>query len=318
MKYLLMVLALLAPFSALAEPLRVEAEPLPLDSRDPPDLRLGPLAFLDGLVLRGGQGFGGWSDLLVEGERVLFLGDEGSILTARLDLDAEGRLRGLAEAEIRPLLDEEGRPLSDKRLRDAEAMTRLPDGSLAVAFERRHRLWRYADPTAAAEPLPQPPLLDDLGPTRDNSGLEALAMLPDGRLFGILEGEQGAAESGAFVMHPDGSGYRALSYVLHDDFQVTETAVLPDGDLLVLERFYKPEIGPKARLRHLPAAALEGNAPLEAALWGELAWPRAVDNMEGLAVAKDAQGRTLVYLLSDDNFNPAQRTLLLRFELAYE
>ena len=42
---------------------------------------------------------------------------------------------------------------------------------------------------------------------------------------------------------------------------------------------------------------------------------QSVDNMEGLAVRQDADGRVFAYLVSDDNFNPLQRTLLFMFEL---
>jgi hypothetical protein len=42
--------------------------------------------------------------------------------------------------------------------------------------------------------------------------------------------------------------------------------------------------------------------------------PASVDNMEGLAVREDAGG-TIIYLISDDNFNPIQRTLLMKFRL---
>ena len=37
--------------------------------------------------------------------------------------------------------------------------------------------------------------------------------------------------------------------------------------------------------------------------------------MEGIAIRRDSAGRTLIYLLSDDNFSFMQRTLLLMFEL---
>jgi hypothetical protein len=50
----------------------------------------------------------------------------------------------------------------------------------------------------------------------------------------------------------------------------------------------------------------------------ELAWlatPYAVDNLEGLAATKGARGETLLWLISDDNFNPLQRNILLLFEL---
>jgi hypothetical protein len=37
--------------------------------------------------------------------------------------------------------------------------------------------------------------------------------------------------------------------------------------------------------------------------------------MEALAVWRDAQGRLLVALMSDDNFSVLQRTLLMLFQL---
>ena len=40
-----------------------------------------------------------------------------------------------------------------------------------------------------------------------------------------------------------------------------------------------------------------------------------MDNFEGLALRRDRAGRTLLYLVSDDNFVPLQRTLLLQFRL---
>ena len=48
----------------------------------------------------------------------------------------------------------------------------------------------------------------------------------------------------------------------------------------------------------------------------QLVPPLSVDNFEGLAVHPDPAGGWLIYLLSDDNFNPLQRTLLLQFHLA--
>ena len=40
-----------------------------------------------------------------------------------------------------------------------------------------------------------------------------------------------------------------------------------------------------------------------------------IDNMEGLAVDTDANGETILTLISDDNRSILQRTLLLRFRL---
>ena len=43
-----------------------------------------------------------------------------------------------------------------------------------------------------------------------------------------------------------------------------------------------------------------------------------IDNMEGLALRRGADGKTFLYMISDDNYNPLQRTLLLMFELRHE
>lgn len=46
-----------------------------------------------------------------------------------------------------------------------------------------------------------------------------------------------------------------------------------------------------------------------------LAVPYAVDNLEGIYATRGPRGETLLWLLSDNNFNRAQRTILLLFEL---
>jgi hypothetical protein len=40
--------------------------------------------------------------------------------------------------------------------------------------------------------------------------------------------------------------------------------------------------------------------------------------MEGIAVHRNARGETIISLMSDDNFLPFQRTLLLQFALVGE
>ena len=46
----------------------------------------------------------------------------------------------------------------------------------------------------------------------------------------------------------------------------------------------------------------------------ELKLPGTTDNFEGIA-AETRNGRTRLYILSDDNFSPMQRTLLLAFDV---
>lgn len=43
-----------------------------------------------------------------------------------------------------------------------------------------------------------------------------------------------------------------------------------------------------------------------------------IDNMEGLAVHRAATGELVLTLISDDNFSPIQRNILLQFTLVGE
>ena len=59
-----------------------------------------------------------------------------------------------------------------------------------------------------------------------------------------------------------------------------------------------------------PGAVMQGETLIEADMSYE------IDNMEGLAVHRDASGETILTLISDDNFNTfLQRTILLQFTL---
>lgn len=58
-----------------------------------------------------------------------------------------------------------------------------------------------------------------------------------------------------------------------------------------------------------PGAVLDGETLIEADLGYE------IDNMEGIGVHRDASGATVLTVISDDNFSPIQRTILLQFEM---
>ena len=67
----------------------------------------------------------------------------------------------------------------------------------------------------------------------------------------------------------------------------------------------------------MPASAVVPGAVLEGAVIATLKPPLTVDNFEGLACRASDRGETLLYLISDDNFDATnQRTLLLMFALA--
>jgi len=277
-----------------------------------------PLTYRGGLEVRSDDDrFGGISGLMVaeDGASLMAVTDTGHWLTASLSY-RDGDLSGISDLTLAPLRDPDGASVAgSKRLGDAEAMTALPDGRIAVAFERRHRVWAY-DVTAkgfdaAAQPIRISPQLKD---AVNNKGLEALASLPDGSLLAITEATMAADNEIA--------GWRVIDGTATDvnlkripPFDLTDMALLPSGDLLTLERRFSTLGGVGAQIRRIPASALEDKGPLDGDILYRSSAGQTVDNMEGIAVRETPDGRTLVYVVSDDNFNPLQRTLLLMFEL---
>ena len=69
------------------------------------------------------------------------------------------------------------------------------------------------------------------------------------------------------------------------------------------------------RIRRIAGATLKPGAMLDGAYLIEADLGQEIDNMEGLSVHLD-KGRTILTLISDDNFSFLQRTVLLEFELA--
>jgi hypothetical protein len=295
--------------------LNVNARPVHVEARPG---RLGRLTLLAALELRSDHpGFGGLSgiEISTDGKRMLAVSDRGSWLEARLGLDTRGVLNGTSGWRIRPLRDPQGQPVSvdPKKLFDAEALARDRDGSLLVAFEQVHRVWRYrAAPDAPAVPVDLPRVV---ARAPGNGGLEGMTVLADGRLLLIAERHESSRGDGSLRgwLGPEGR-LEPVSYVPSDDFAPTDLAALPDGDVLVLERSYSIARGVRARVRRIRAAHLRPGARLEPEEIARLVPPLPVDNFEGIAVHGDDRG-TLVYLISDDNFNPLQRTLLLQLRL---
>jgi hypothetical protein len=311
---LAVVLALLAAGPAWPAPIEVSAEPVPLNETDPAAATVGKLRYLGGTVLKSPDPrFGGFSGLIVDadGARLIAVSDHGLRLEANILYAPDGRLAGLASADLGSLSGEDGRSLRIPTERDAEALAAGPAGEIVVAFERDHRLLRYLPGILVPERLPPP---EELANAPANGGIEGLTFLKDGRLFAIAEELIRGGRAVGWIS--DAEGWSPLTYVLNDGFVVTDLATLPDGDVLALERRYTMRIGVAARIRRIEARAIAPGAELAGELIAEFRPPLTLDNMEGIFARRDAtSGKTLIYMISDDNFNPLQRTLLLLFEL---
>lgn len=305
----------------------VDAQPIAAFHPSTPDQRrFGDLEFLGGLVLKShDRAFGGLSGLrtLDQGRTLLAISDEGSWFTARLDLDASGRPLAVTDAVVAPLLDAERRPFRGKYSRDAESLTlRTVEGGFEarVGFERRHRVLAYRT-TGKVEDLVRAPgkplsIPVEIGALPANEGLEAIADTPTGAPLVLIAEtpEPGATANPGWILGGPSPGRFRLATT--DGFAVTDAAFLPSGDLLVLQRRLTWYGSFAMRIVRIAGSDLAHDRTVTGSLVYESEHGDEIDNMEGLAIDRAADGSTLITLISDDNFFWLQRTVLLRFRLA--
>ena len=311
---------------AAAEPgeaIALRSSELRLNVEDPEQRRVGRLLWRGGLdLISDDDRFGGLSGLWLsrDAEMAVAVSDEGHWVTFSLGYDQAGGLLRADGARIGPLLEPDGRSLAgSKDWGDAEGLAVLPTGDVLVSFERQHRLNRYANLPPSGRPT-QSTLPGDHVPGA-NEGIESLTPLPGGGLLAISEGLDaeidGVEAWRGFVADDANTPDWRDFYIPKDaDLAPVDARIGPaDRYLYWLERGFSLIGGLRVKLKR---------APLDLALAGgllrpeELAFlksPLTVDNLEGLWLREGPEGETLITLLSDDNFNPPQRTLLLQFEL---
>jgi hypothetical protein len=216
--------------------------------------------------------------------------------------------RSPMKARIGPLPEGPG---SARRKSERDIESVWTDGQSAwLGFERLNEVWRFARPgwKAVAHAAPEA-----MRHWPSNRGAEAMVRLADGRFLIFSEGRGRGGPALLFDGDPSfpGTRARALRYRPPAGYRATDAAVLPDGRLLVLNRRVAVLEGLTAKLVLLRAGAGVLSAAGEVA---DLRPPLTVDNMEALSVTREGD-RTIVWIASDDNYNPLQRTLLLKFTL---
>lgn len=257
------------------------------------------------LVADQGSPLHSLSDLkLLEDGTFLSVVDNGLLARGRLRLDRDGDLIGLAGLAVRSLTRLDGQPVIERTERDAESLAVLADGTLLVGFERDHRLWSYGPATRPSDrptPLRAPDFAFAL-----NDGMEGVAARADGgwRVAGESGGVWDCQPVACVVVAP------FPEPPLQDgDYRITGMDRDPAGDgYFVVQRSFSPPVDARARVRRMAADGSLGPVLVELKL------PGTTDNFEGVA-AVERDGATRLYILSDDNNEPAQRTLLLAFDV---
>jgi hypothetical protein len=333
----LLAATLVAGSFALAElrtspaPTRIAIQATPItvfDNREPAQTRFGLLEFRGGLVLTSNdKAFGGISAIHLEpdGSRFLAATDNGSWLRGRI-VYGDGKPVGIADAEMAPILGADGKPLAARGWYDAESLTER-DGKFYIGIERVEQIVRFDvrrdGLLARGEPISVPP---DFKTFTYNKSLECMAAPPKGaplagKLIVITEESLDAAGNHrSFLLDPNigGDQVERFSVKRSGDFDISDCTILPPGDLLLLERSFSPMRGVAMRIRRVPLTSIKAGALVDGAplILADLAYQ--IDNMEGIAVHRNARGETILTLVSDDNFSVIQRNLLLQFTLVGE
>lgn len=295
----------------------LRAERVALDPRDGRRTRVGALTYLGGITLTSpDSGFVGISALAVSGDRFTLVGDGGSVVRFRM-----GRDWTIADARFSDLEQGPGAGW-EKADRDSEALAMAPDGNTAwVAFENSNAIWRYSGDLARADRSAVP------APMRGwpwNAGAESLVRRRDGSFIALREYMQGPRpdrrwlEGLIFAGDPADPGSRVDRFRLIGPagWQAADATELPDGRLVVLlRRFGWHERFFASALLIVDGDAVRPGAVVRGRIIAELRRPLIHDNFEGVAATREG-GRTILWLVSDDNGASWQRTMLLKFALA--
>ncbi|SFI88596.1 esterase-like activity of phytase family protein [Albimonas pacifica] len=294
-------------------PLVIAAHPFPVELPVGSRLRL-----LSAIELRGDRpDFGGLSALEVDarGERFVALTDQGAWVEGRLQR-AGGRLTAASEARFAPMLSGGVRP--SPRMRDAEGLAiAAPDlsGPRHVGFERRKRVERM--PGGAEGPgegviVAEPEAWLIPGP---NAGPEALAAAPDGRILAVMEKPfaRGEPFSAAWIgPGPEAPApYRRATVPQLLPMSATGADFDDKGRLWLLMRDFDFAAGFSFAIVRFRR---EGDGFVDGEVMLEMPPGPGSDNAEGIAAWTDPLGRTRLLVVTDDNLNLLQRTVIYEFE----
>lgn len=279
-------------------------------------LRLAP-AEIDGLRLCGLSGLA-WDE---DASLLYAVSDRGVLFHLRPVFDDRGYLVGVRAVAGYPLRDAAGKPLRSL-FADAEGLAIRGgdneirgDAELLVSFEVKPRVVRYdtAGRWRGEEPLPA--TLRNPRNYRDaNQALEAVTIDPR---WGILTGSETSlrndpaglirifATNGRFWLYPLGKAPNSALVAME---------TLPDGGLLTLERAFVSPLQPLVISLRRTEPFVSGKPALlrvtDIAIFDSgRGW--LLDNFEGLTRQRGQR----FFMISDDNCNGWQATLLVYFEV---
>lgn len=275
--------------------------------------RIGALEPVGAVTLSSYDGgWGGFSAMALRQGRAILLSDGGNVASFAIRHGQVEQARGV----VLPSGPGVG---WDRRDRDSESLTLDPaTGRAWVGFENHNELWRYAPGFARAEGRAAPTLMRKWA---TNLGAESLVRLSDGRFVTFAERNptRGMRHGILFSGDPMVRGTTASPFRLAppDRYNPSDAAELPNGDLLVLTRRFQYPFRFTAKLLRIPRAQIRAGNLARGDVIATLAPPLIGENCEGIAITQE-QGRTMVWIVTDNDAMFWRPTYLLKFRLAGE
>ncbi|HEX7857212.1 MAG TPA: esterase-like activity of phytase family protein [Sphingobium sp.] len=298
---------------AVAVPITIMAERIPIDRSDSRTHMVGELRYLEGWELRSDHpAFGGFSSMHFRPDgQLVMLSDTGEVVTFH---PGTGNLPGV----FRPLpffgweryepnwrWDSESHAVDEKT------------GQIWVGIELTRRICRYSRDFAKVERCRAHPAIQNWPQT---TGMESLIRLPDGRFLAIAEdapGPFGGNDVLLFAGDPVsrvGEKPKHLGYLPPEGYVPTDAVWLGHGRMLVMNRRVTPIDLFTGVLTLVEVGEPHSGQMLKGRVVARLEAPIQHDNYEALALTEE-KGEPVLWVASDDNHLLIQRTLLLKFAL---
>jgi hypothetical protein len=311
--------------SVSVEPVEISVRPIMQFHIGHDDTQFGPFEFVGGLEMTSpSRDFGALSAIrfLKAGGDFIGVADTGFWFFGTVVHDADRRPSGIADFRLQHMVGANGMPIYRKGEVDAEGLA-VKDGIATVGFERDHRVAQFRiDAGDMKAPFRR---LDFLVPARElrqNRGFETVTHADrHGQHQGalVVVSEKSLDKAGnIYAAIIEGPHKGVFTVKRNGDFDITDGAFLPDGDLLLLERSFSMTGGVKMRLRRIYGESVEQGAVADGPVLLEADMGYQIDNMEGLDVWTRDDGALMVSLISDDNHSILQRNLYLEFLLHQE
>lgn len=296
-------------------------------------LLVGGVYLKDGYILTNYKDirFGEWSGMAFDEKGDLILvSDRGAYLKSSI-VDENG-VQNFINTTIGKISVDD----NTKTTKDFEELA-IFNGSCFISDEFLYQILRYENCDFGRAPITikTPDWKSELS---YNKGIEAFDINLEGKFLAIAEYDKNKKDTSihkAYYWSLESNytqinSLKEFTYLSKEGYGVSGLKFLKNGDLLVLERYYEKKFGSVAEnyeidIKYVKKQEIESAIEVENAqvkgksiihidnesISGKYGY---ADNFESIAV-KEGNNSTSIYILTDDNRAPFERSMLLEFEI---